>query len=76
MKLSQVLWNKNRPYILHPSGRKRRYGRIIVCATCGEKCFIKTEEVIHHIDKNKTNNRIENLLITDNVEHKKLHARS
>lgn len=32
------------------------------------------EEVIHHVDGNKTNNIIENLLITNNSEHGKIHA--
>ena len=36
--------------------------------------YIKRGEVIHHIDGNKSNNNIDNLLLLSNSEHIKLHA--
>ena len=35
---------------------------------------LKKDEVIHHINENKLDNRIENLLITDNSNHRKFHV--
>lgn len=37
---------------------------------------LKTDEFIHHIDENPSNNRIENLEILTNSEHRKLHAKN
>jgi len=46
--------------------------RKVVEESLGRK--LTKEEVIHHIDGNKTNNIIKNLFITENSEHRKLHA--
>ena len=37
--------------------------------------FLKHTEIIHHIDKNITNNHISNLLVCSRSEHRKLHLR-
>jgi hypothetical protein len=37
--------------------------------------FLTTEEIIHHIDRNKKNNHISNLVIMTRQEHIKLHWR-
>lgn len=56
--------------------KNERIGRYIVYRGLVERklgrCLNPTE-VIHHIDGNHENNSIENLLITNNKEHKKLH---
>lgn len=40
------------------------------------KRFLKTTEVIHHIDEIKSNNNIDNLVLCSNdLEHRKLHKR-
>lgn len=36
--------------------------------------YLKKEEVVHHIDGNKSNNDINNLLLLTNSDHAKLHA--
>jgi hypothetical protein len=35
---------------------------------------LRDEEVVHHLDLNKANNRIENLLVLERSQHMKLHA--
>ena len=35
---------------------------------------LRDDEVVHHLDMNRSNNRHENLLILSNTEHSKLHA--
>ena len=37
---------------------------------------LKKGEIVHHIDGNKTNNRLDNLYLTTVQEHNKLHAES
>ena len=37
---------------------------------------IEKGEIVHHIDGNKKNNKLENLFLTTVAEHNKLHAES
>lgn len=37
--------------------------------------YLKREEIVHHINENKSNNRIENLILLTKEEHNKLHNR-
>ena len=37
------------------------------------KRYLETEEVVHHVNEKKTDNRIENLWLTDEEEHAKIH---
>ncbi len=36
--------------------------------------LLKDDEVVHHLDCNRSNNRIENLLVLSNAMHSKLHS--
>ena len=37
--------------------------------------ILRDDEIVHHIDGNKRNNAIENLMVMTQSEHAKLHAR-
>lgn len=61
----------------HPNSTKNGYvllHRIIMENHLGR--ILNTNEVVHHIDGNKTNNIISNLQLLTNKEHSKLHANS
>lgn len=49
----------------------RREHRIIMEKHIGRR--LKPDEIVHHIDYNKTNNSIDNLTIMNRSEHLKLH---
>jgi len=68
--------NWKRGYYINEDGykiisRERREHRIIMEKHLGRK--LKKEEIIHHINNNKTDNRIENLMICTRVEHINIH---
>ena len=63
--------NNNGYLIQHINGYPRLRHRIIMELSLGRK--LNKDEVIHHINKNKTDNRIENLmLLTNQSEHCKI----
>jgi len=53
------------------NGKNRAEHRVVMEKHLGRK--LKTKEVVHHINRDKTDNRIENLQIMLNSEHVKLH---
>ena len=59
----------------HPNANKRGYiyeHQYVVEKYIGR--YLLKGEVVHHIDKNKSNNDISNLLLLTNSEHIKLHS--
>jgi hypothetical protein len=52
-------------------GRRVRFHRYVVEQYFGRK--LKRDEVVHHINLNKFDNRIENLVVMSNSTHRKLH---
>jgi hypothetical protein len=65
---------KQSGYVIYTRGEhKNRLVHVVAMEQkIGRKLF--ANEVVHHIDHNKSNNSIENLLLMTNKEHNKLHA--
>lgn len=59
------LANKHGFVLEHRLVAEQKYGR-----------EIKKDEVVHHIDGNKTNNSIDNLVIVSRAEHMEIHRTS
>lgn len=58
----------------HPMSRSNGYypeHRFVMEQKLGR--FLKREEVIHHINEDKLDNRVSNLKLTNHSEHKKIH---
>lgn len=58
-------------YIRQEDGKYKAEHRSIVEEMLGRK--LTCDEVVHHLDENKQNNSIENLVVMDREEHAKLH---
>lgn len=62
---------KMRNYIFRPKQRKIIYARYLMQTEIGRT--LRTEEVIHHINEDCLDDRMENLSIVSMAEHLKLH---
>ncbi len=69
----EVYIGKDYPY--RPGGYKCIREHIFVME-CHLKRRLTKGEIVHHIDGNKRNNKLENLFLTTVAEHNKLHAES
>lgn len=59
----------------HPNAMKRGYvaeHRLVLESKIGR--YLKRDEVVHHINENKQDNRPENLQVMSSSEHTKLHV--
>ena len=68
---ADLIWLDKNGYQRH--GRDRYVHRTVAEKALGRP--LKSSELVHHIDENKTNNHPSNLLICDNTYHKLIHAR-
>lgn len=69
----EIYIGKDYPY---RQGGYRSIREHIFVMECHLKRGLKPGEVVHHIDGDKKNNKIENLFLTTTDEHNKLHAES
>lgn len=59
-------------YITHTDKGMRREHRVVMETYLGRK--LSPDEVVHHKNGDKIDNRIENLVLTTRAEHKRLHS--
>ena len=59
-------------YISYKGGKIEEH-RLVIMNMLGRK--LESNEHVHHINKDKLDNRVENLKLTTNVEHPKYHKR-
>jgi hypothetical protein len=60
----------------HPKANKNKYvlyHRVLVENSIGR--LLTNDEIVHHIDEDKTNNDLDNLQILSRKDHAKLHAK-
>lgn len=78
------MWGENHPnfkggfvnngyHISSYQGEKLRTHRLIMEKYLGRK--LNKDEVVHHIDENKLNNSINNLIVMSDVEHRRYHLK-
>lgn len=60
-------------YVTNDKGVKVQEHRLVMEAYLGRK--LRNDEVVHHINHNKLDNRVENLRVMSNEEHMALHQR-
>lgn len=58
----------------YKDGKTKRKHRIIVEEYLGRN--LRDDEVVHHIDGDKRNNSISNLVVVTRAEHARIHASS
>lgn len=65
--------NKGYIVVLQPDGRYRRESRLVVEESLQRP--LTDEEVVHHINADKTDNRIRNLALMSKIEHDHLNTK-
>ena len=70
---TEIYIGKDYPY---RKGGYRHIREHIFVMECHLGRGLKRGEIVHHIDGNKKNNKLENLFLTSVAEHNKLHAES
>lgn len=66
-----MAFDKDGYEVVKINGEKKRLHRYVMEQYLGRKLL--PSEVVHHKDENKTNNNIDNLIITSHIAHNHLH---
>lgn len=78
-KKDMLLEDKNgRIWIYDPTHPRSHRGRVLLSRQTVEMFlgrYLDSDEIIHHVDHNPKNNKLENLLITNRSEHAKIHRK-
>ena len=71
LKKNKKFLKKNRGYYISYKGKQKKYSRVVMEEFLGRE--LSSNEIVHHINFDKLDDRIENLIIVTKAEHLNIH---